>query len=201
MRSWRYSILVKDGVIEKMFIEPEVEGDPFEASDADTVLRHIAPDYATEADVSLFTKPGCHCARAKQRLEDAGLSYEEIALGQDITSRHYASTVEWVADRAPHGYRRGSNVDFVSRATGNLYFWYYGSLALFRHGGVTWEAWNRGLQDTLLPAQEADGSWRPVSLYAEFAGDTARDRSYTTAMCVLTLEVYYRYFTPLLTVR
>ncbi len=28
-RSWRYSMLVRDGVIEKMFIEPEVEGDPF----------------------------------------------------------------------------------------------------------------------------------------------------------------------------
>jgi len=33
-RSWRYSMLVNDGVIEKMFIEPEVEGDPFEVSDA-----------------------------------------------------------------------------------------------------------------------------------------------------------------------
>ena len=30
------------------------------------------------------------------------------------------------------------------------------------------------------------------------AGDSRRDRSYTTAMCVLSLEVYYRYFTPLL---
>src|SRR5688572_18261308 len=29
-RSWRYSMLVKDGVIEKMFIEPEKPGDPFE---------------------------------------------------------------------------------------------------------------------------------------------------------------------------
>ena len=27
-RSWRYSMLVKDGVIEKMFIEPDVPGDP-----------------------------------------------------------------------------------------------------------------------------------------------------------------------------
>ncbi len=42
-RSWRYSMLVSDGVIEKMFIEPEKEGDPFEVSDADTMLRHIAP--------------------------------------------------------------------------------------------------------------------------------------------------------------
>src|SRR5690606_31476126 len=28
-RSWRYSMLVKDGVIKKMFIEPEEPGDPF----------------------------------------------------------------------------------------------------------------------------------------------------------------------------
>ena len=40
-RSWRYSMLVKDGTIEKMFIEPEVEGDPFEVSDADTMYEYI----------------------------------------------------------------------------------------------------------------------------------------------------------------
>jgi len=40
-RSWRYSMLVRDGVIEKMFIEPEVPGDPFEVSDADTMLAHL----------------------------------------------------------------------------------------------------------------------------------------------------------------
>ena len=36
---------------------------------------------------------------------------------------------------------------------------------------------------------------------ANFAGDDDSDRAYSTAMCVLTLEVYYRYFTPLLEVR
>jgi len=40
-RSWRYSMLVRDGVIEKMFIEPEVPGDPYEVSDADTMLRYL----------------------------------------------------------------------------------------------------------------------------------------------------------------
>ena len=40
-RSWRYSMLVRDGVIEKMFIEPDVAGDPFEVSDADTMLRYL----------------------------------------------------------------------------------------------------------------------------------------------------------------
>jgi peroxiredoxin len=40
-RSWRYSMLVRDGVIEKMFIEPQVEGDPYKVSDADTMLRYL----------------------------------------------------------------------------------------------------------------------------------------------------------------
>ena len=40
-RSWRYSMFVRDGVIEKMFIEPDAPGDPFEVSDADTMLRYL----------------------------------------------------------------------------------------------------------------------------------------------------------------
>ena len=40
-RSWRYSMLVKDGTVDKMFVEPEKPGDPFEVSDADTMLNYI----------------------------------------------------------------------------------------------------------------------------------------------------------------
>ncbi|QUS59287.1 peroxiredoxin [Synechocystis sp. PCC 7339] len=45
MRSWRYSMFVNDGKIEKMFIEPEFGDncpvDPFECSDADTMLAYL----------------------------------------------------------------------------------------------------------------------------------------------------------------
>ena len=78
-RSWRYSMLVRDGVIEKMFIEPEVAGDPFQVSDADTMLKFLVPDAAAPADILLLTKPGCaHCARAKRLLKERGLPYEEL---------------------------------------------------------------------------------------------------------------------------
>jgi peroxiredoxin len=44
-RSWRYSMLVKDGVIEKLFVEPgfidDCPTDPFEVSDADTMLKYL----------------------------------------------------------------------------------------------------------------------------------------------------------------
>jgi glutathione-dependent peroxiredoxin len=76
-RSWRYSMLVRDGVIEKMFVEPDKAGDPFECSDADTMLQHLGG--GAPPDIALFTKPGCsHCARAKKALEAANLPYEEL---------------------------------------------------------------------------------------------------------------------------
>ena len=86
-RSWRYSMLVKNGVVEKMFIEPEKDGDPFEVSDADTMLKHINPSWQDNPSVAVFSKPGCpFCAKAKQALQDKGLKYEEIVLGKDATT-------------------------------------------------------------------------------------------------------------------
>lgn len=44
-RSWRYSMLVEDGVITALFSEPGMSdncpSDPFEVSDADTMLSHL----------------------------------------------------------------------------------------------------------------------------------------------------------------
>lgn len=51
---------------------------------------------------------------------------------------------------------------------------------------------------TLLRAQLEDGSWEPVSIYAR---DGRRGHSYSTALCFLSLEVYYRYLTLLLKVK
>lgn len=87
MRSWRYSMLVRNGVIEKMFIEPEREGDPFEVSDADTMLRHINPDARAPDPIVMFSKPGCpFCARAKAALAERGLRYTEISQDQKINT-------------------------------------------------------------------------------------------------------------------
>src|ERR1700675_3809665 len=86
-RSWRYSMLVKNGMIEKMFIEPEKEGDPLEVSDADTMLKYINPKAVAPEPVVIFAKPGCpHCARAKALLESKGYRYDEISLGKGVTS-------------------------------------------------------------------------------------------------------------------
>ena len=94
-RSWRYSMLVRDGIIEKMFVESDVPGDPFSVSDADTMLSFIDPNAGRPHDVSVFSRPGCEfCAKAKGMLRDAGIEFEELVLNRDYTDR----TLRAVAD-------------------------------------------------------------------------------------------------------
>ena len=53
LRSWRYSMLVEDGEIVKLFAEPGKQDncptDPFEVSDADTMLNYIRGRADSEA--------------------------------------------------------------------------------------------------------------------------------------------------------
>src|SRR6056297_3487821 len=87
-RSWRYSMLVPDGKLEKLFVEPEKPGDPYEVSDADTMLEYIAPSAEKPHDVTILSRKGCpFCAEAKARLRDAGIDYEELLLNRDYTDR------------------------------------------------------------------------------------------------------------------
>jgi len=79
----------------------------------------------------------------------------------------------------------------------NLYYWYYGTLAMYQLGGQHWEHWNQALQNSLVPVQVDGGpdagSWTANSVWGGYGG-----RIYSTAMSALCLEVYYRYL-PLYT--
>ncbi len=85
-RSWRYSMLVNDGVIEKMFIEPEVGDDPYGESSAEKMLEYLDPHAKIPDAITIFTKPGCvFCARAKEFLRHNNMNYEELVLNKDFT--------------------------------------------------------------------------------------------------------------------
>jgi len=87
-RSWRYAMVVDNGVVEKMFIEPDQPGDPYEVSDADTMLQYVAPEAPRPLSVTVFTRKGCpFCAKAKGMLHDAGIEFEELLMGRDYTDR------------------------------------------------------------------------------------------------------------------
>lgn len=83
-RSWRYSMLVEDGVIKKMFIEEERAGDPFDQSDADTMLKYLNAEIPKS--VAMFTRQGCgFCAKAAELLHKHGIEYEEHVLNRDYS--------------------------------------------------------------------------------------------------------------------
>ena len=116
-RSWRYSMLVKDGVVEKMFIEPDVDGDPYGVSDADTMLAHIAPDAEPVLDVSVFTRKGCpFCVQAKGMLHDAGIAFEELVLNRDYSDRtlRAVSATDTVPQVFVNGERIGGSEELQS---------------------------------------------------------------------------------------
>jgi len=105
-RSWRYSMLVENGTIKKMFIEPDLSGDPFEVSDADTMLNYINPKAVQTDAITIFTKPGCpYCAKAKTLLTERGLQYEQLTLGEDITLTGFRAITN--ADTVPQVFING----------------------------------------------------------------------------------------------
>jgi hypothetical protein len=77
----------------------------------------------------------------------------------------------------------------------DMYYWFYGSHALFQMGGPSWTGWSRRLVDAAVKGQRkeghAGGSWDPVDPWAEDGG-----RIYSTAMMVLSLEAHYRLGRP-----
>lgn len=81
----------------------------------------------------------------------------------------------------------------------NMYYWYYGSLAMLlsrdaEGGHDRWRQWNIALKNTLLPNQDKSGPRRgSFDPAGDFWARNGGGRLYSTAICVLTLQVYYRY--------
>jgi hypothetical protein len=74
----------------------------------------------------------------------------------------------------------------------DMYYWYYGSLAMFQVGGEPWKRWHAALTAAVLPHQRreghAAGSWDPVGPWGGEGG-----RIYSTALLTMCLQTPYRY--------
>lgn len=77
--------------------------------------------------------------------------------------------------------------------TTDYYLWYNCTMAMFQAGGKPWDRWNNALRDHVVGMQVHGetcerGSWPPSDQWSSRGG-----RIYSTALAVLTLEVYYRF--------
>lgn len=82
--------------------------------------------------------------------------------------------------------------DLPGQGEPNLYYWYYGSIAMYQLQGDYWKRWSDALRRTLLSTQRTAGalagSWDPNTRWDGYGG-----RVYSTALATLCLEAHYRY--------
>lgn len=87
----------------------------------------------------------------------------------------------------------GGTVDGGADAEANMYYNYYTTQIMRHYGGEPWEKWNETMREFLIKSQSkegyAEGSW----FFANGHSSAVGGRLYTTAMAVMTLEVYYRH--------
>ena len=72
-------------------------------------------------------------------------------------------------------------------------YWHFGTMAMFQVSGDAWAQWHDPMKAALVLSQRKDkgharGSWDPKDPWAGEGG-----RIYSTALGVMSLEVYYRY--------
>ncbi|MFM8498179.1 MAG: squalene--hopene cyclase [Planctomycetia bacterium] len=107
-----------------------------------------------------------------------------LYLGSKPDDARIASGVDLLLREAP--------IDFDYRRK-NAYAWYYETQVCHHVGGRAWEAWNRRMQDQLVPAQVTSGrekgSWDPANDQWGYVGG----RLFMTSLCACMLEVYYRH--------
>ncbi|MCP3903015.1 MAG: hypothetical protein GY715_05200 [Planctomycetes bacterium] len=129
-------------------------------------------------------RPGLYAYQPRHPVSPA-MTAEATFVNQLIGARAEdtgrSAAVDYVLDHPPNW-----------ELSANTYYWYYATLAMYQHQGDAWTAWNERVKNELLAHQATDGnkagSWPVVDQWSRVGG-----RVYQTAICTLTLEVYYRY--------
>ena len=139
--------------------------------------------------------------------EDGSFGYRKAAPGSySLTGAGVLCTYFWKQEK-DKSVREG--IEFLIKQTekthpvdyhhetADLYCWYYNTQACLMVGGAAWTKWNGRFQDQLTKNQNPDGSWPPLAGKSP-GGEIQRDPEgvgpvYRTALCILMLEVYYRY--------
>ena len=111
----------------------------------------------------------------KPSMTSVGMYCQQL-YGSNPDEKRQIDSAKFLATRMP------------ATAQKDYYYWYYGCLSMFLHGGKPWQEWNAKMKPIFLKKQQANGTWKPEGRRAKKEGTTI-----TTAWATLSLTVYYRY--------
>jgi hypothetical protein len=135
-----------------------------------------------------------------ERFLDSVQSGDGSYYGYMVPARSSAPTAVGLLIRMYTGWdhydsRLQRGVAFLSKegpSKTDMYFNYYATQVLHHYGGPTWPDWNEQMRDYLIRTQAAAGHERGSWFFIDQHG-VKGGRLYTTAMCTMILEVYYRH--------
>jgi hypothetical protein len=74
----------------------------------------------------------------------------------------------------------------INKSLPATYEWYYNTQAVFQRGGSRWTSWNADFAPMLLSHQNPEGWWLGIGQ------EPGEEQIYSTSLCALALQVYYR---------
>ena len=183
--------------------------------DSDTSVTGWQIQALKAAHLSQLNLPGVDESLDKAMLDlkrvngpKGGFGYRTASDGYTLTGAGVLCTYFWKGDK-DQTVRNGVKfiIDKTEKAypvvykseKANLYAWYYHTQACLMFGGSAWTKWNKWFQDEITDNQiqkgEDAGSWPAIA--AKAAGPQSDEKNagpyYRTTLCLLMLEVYYRY--------
>ena len=127
----------------------------------------------------------------KDAMTAEGMFIQQI-LGASPPDPRQIESAGYLVDNLPVGpadpARRGNKRK--RKGATNLYYWYYGCLAMYQQQGPMWTEWNDAVKPLLLDLQTKTG---PDTGTLEPGSWKQSGRVIATAFGTLSLEVYYRY--------
>jgi hypothetical protein len=131
---------------------------------------------------------------------DSVQSTQGATYGYQKPGRDPAPTAIGLLARMYHGWRYQDPrldqgvlfLDSIGPSLTDMYFNYYATQVLHHGEGPYWERWNERMRDHLVGTQATVGHERGSWHFSDQHGNVG-GRLYTTAMCVMILEVYYRH--------
>ena len=106
------------------------------------------------------------------------------AMAQKIVQALPKTQASWGEGWSPNT----RNDNDLERHTYDPYMMYFCTYGVFMLGGKEWDLWQEGMKRSMIEMQSNDGCWRCNDYY----GTVHLGMIYSTALSVLTLQVYYR---------
>jgi hypothetical protein len=123
---------------------------------------------------------------AENRISLTGVGVLCTYFWKEAKDRTVKEGIDFILGKAEVKYKGG-------KSPADLYGWYYHTQACLMFGGSAWSKWNRMFQDEIADNQSPDGSWPPTPGAHLQPNPGGAGPYYRTTLCILMLEVFYRY--------